>query len=282
MAENTTDEPLDSPANLPSENSSEEIIPIIETEAINPDQEIETMEVHHHSHASHGKKNWKIYFWEFLMLFLAVFCGFLAEYKLEHVIENQREETLMRSLTEDLQADAETLANYIKWRTEINQDFDTVLQLLSQPDLDSNAYMIYQKSKVAVLRFGLPDIHEGTIQQLKNAGGLRLVRKKEVLNEINNHYLTITRMKSIYEVEVLVRIKLSESMGEVLDAKLLVNDHHPDSFKLATTEKTKINSYMNSMLAAKEINQKLIHWLESTRENTLKLNQLVVKEYSIQ
>jgi hypothetical protein len=31
------------------------------------------MEVHAHSH-SHGKKNWKAYFWEFLMLFLAVFC----------------------------------------------------------------------------------------------------------------------------------------------------------------------------------------------------------------
>lgn len=44
------------------------------------------MEVHHHPHdpaAPHHKKNWKSYFWEFLMLFLAVFCGFLAE--------NQRE-----------------------------------------------------------------------------------------------------------------------------------------------------------------------------------------------
>ena len=33
------------------------------------------MEVH--QHAQHGgKKSWKSYFWEFLMLFLAVFCGF--------------------------------------------------------------------------------------------------------------------------------------------------------------------------------------------------------------
>jgi hypothetical protein len=44
------------------------------------------MEVHAHSH-SHGKKSWRSYFWEFLMLFLAVFCGFLAEYQLEHKIE---------------------------------------------------------------------------------------------------------------------------------------------------------------------------------------------------
>ena len=37
-------------------------------------------QVHHHDHASQGKKSWKSYFWEFLMLFLAVFCGYLAEY----------------------------------------------------------------------------------------------------------------------------------------------------------------------------------------------------------
>src|SRR5687767_2995927 len=50
-------------------------------------QDSEHMEVHHHSHP-HGHKNWRTYAWEFAMLFLAVFCGFLAEYFLEHRIEN--------------------------------------------------------------------------------------------------------------------------------------------------------------------------------------------------
>ena len=39
------------------------------------------MEVHHHAHTpdSHrDKKKWTHYFWEFLMLFLAVFCGFFS------------------------------------------------------------------------------------------------------------------------------------------------------------------------------------------------------------
>jgi hypothetical protein len=39
-----------------------------------------TMEVHHHGHV-HEKKKWKEYLFQFLMLFLAVFCGFLAEYQ---------------------------------------------------------------------------------------------------------------------------------------------------------------------------------------------------------
>jgi len=66
------------------------------------------MEVHHHAHnpaEPHHKKNWKSYFWEFLMLFLAVFCGFLAEYQLEHKIEKDRELQFIKSLTTDLQDD---------------------------------------------------------------------------------------------------------------------------------------------------------------------------------
>ncbi len=40
------------------------------------------MEVHAHTHTA--RKKWTHYFWEFLMLFLAVFCGFLAENQREH------------------------------------------------------------------------------------------------------------------------------------------------------------------------------------------------------
>jgi len=82
MADNTDEVPLENPTNNQSENSSDEIISTVDTETITPIQETENMEVHHHAHdpaLPHHKKNWKSYFWEFLMLFLAVFCGFLAE-----------------------------------------------------------------------------------------------------------------------------------------------------------------------------------------------------------
>ncbi len=65
------------------------------------------MEVHAHTHTA--RKKWTHYFWEFLMLFLAVFCGFLAEYQLEHVIEHQREKKYVRLLIEDLKADTANL-----------------------------------------------------------------------------------------------------------------------------------------------------------------------------
>jgi len=61
------------------------------------------MEVHHHSHTA--RKKWTHFLWEFLMLFLAVFCGFLAENQREHYVEHQREKQFMKSLTEDLERD---------------------------------------------------------------------------------------------------------------------------------------------------------------------------------
>ncbi|MBK7679895.1 MAG: hypothetical protein IPJ29_10920 [Chitinophagaceae bacterium] len=58
------------------------------------------MEVHAHTHTP--RKKWTHYFWEFIMLFLAVFCGFLAENQREHMIEHQREKKFIRSLCSDL------------------------------------------------------------------------------------------------------------------------------------------------------------------------------------
>ena len=59
MAENTDEEHLDKPATNQFENSSEEIISTKDNDIIDINQETENMEVHHHSHASHEKKNWK-------------------------------------------------------------------------------------------------------------------------------------------------------------------------------------------------------------------------------
>ena len=44
------------------------------------------------------------------MLFLAVFCGFLAEYYLEHTIEHNRERQFINSLVRDIKADTAQLS----------------------------------------------------------------------------------------------------------------------------------------------------------------------------
>ncbi|MEY4383182.1 MAG: hypothetical protein RI995_724, partial [Bacteroidota bacterium] len=61
------------------------------------------MEVHHPHHAP---KNWKEYFGEFFMLFMAVSLGFLVENQREHYVEGQREKELAHSLYLETKADS--------------------------------------------------------------------------------------------------------------------------------------------------------------------------------
>src|SRR4029078_9084396 len=59
------------------------------------------MEVHAHTHTA--RKKFTHYLWDFLMLFLAVFCGFLAENFREHKVEQIRAHEYAESLVLDLQ-----------------------------------------------------------------------------------------------------------------------------------------------------------------------------------
>jgi len=92
------------------------------------------MEVHAHSH-SHGKKNWKAYFWEFIMLFLAVFSGFLAEYQLEHKIEKERAEKFLQSMLLDVRTNISNLDSLLKQDRLIIVNHDALVNWLLQ---DSN------------------------------------------------------------------------------------------------------------------------------------------------
>jgi hypothetical protein len=95
----------------------------------------ETMEVHHHGHV-HEKKKWKEYLFQFFMLFLAVFCGFLAEYQLEHIIENKREKQFMVSLVKDLERDTSQLESIIKYRIAWIRDIDSAISFTTAQKSD--------------------------------------------------------------------------------------------------------------------------------------------------
>ena len=91
------------------------------------------MEVHHHAHTD--RKKWTHYFWEFLMLFLAVFCGFLAENIREHKIEQHRAKDFAKSLVQDLQNDT-TAINVQNKSSEIYISIADSLLRLSQSKLE--------------------------------------------------------------------------------------------------------------------------------------------------
>jgi len=146
------------------------------------------MEVHAHSHTSdpdshRGRKKWTHYLWEFLMLFLAVFCGFLAENQREHMVEHQREEQYMGTMLEDLKSDIPLLNGTIESWNEVNKSIDSVTDAISFPLDKTDLPKVYRHINEA-LNYWSFMYNDRTITQLKNSGGFRLIRNKTVANKI--------------------------------------------------------------------------------------------------
>jgi hypothetical protein len=201
------------PLAQPAQNSSEVVTPgatgitdeniLPETEAaatetINPTQAKE-MEVHHHGHV-HEKKKWKEYLFQFLMLFLAVFCGFLAEYQLEHKIERDREQQFISSLLEDLAEDTLAFSATIKSYGETQKRNDTLIGLLSSKDVKSHGSLLYYLGRSASRSVRLA-IHDATIQQLRNSGGLRLIRNQKVSKATIEYYNRLVFINYLQQIE---------------------------------------------------------------------------------
>jgi hypothetical protein len=161
------------------------------------------MEVHHHAHTE--RKKWTHYFWEFLMLFLAVFCGFLAEYTLEHKIEKDRERQFINSFVNDLKADIAQLNSVIERRDEKVQRLDSLVILINSPNFASYGSSIYFN---AIHSARLVDImftaNDGTLLQLKNSGGLRLIRNRTVVDSIAHYDVSVRNLEKLGEQEMQV------------------------------------------------------------------------------
>ncbi len=154
------------------------------------------MEVHAHTHPSTSlpagqagsgpRKKWTHYFWEFFMLFLAVFFGFLAELQVEHTIEHSREKNFMKTLLIDLRSDILALDSNENKRNLREQQLDSLFNLLEQKDLQKTAKEIY---RLADASDGYETFirNDRTIIQLKFAAGMRLVRKNIVSEKIMDY-----------------------------------------------------------------------------------------------
>ena len=117
------------------------------------------------------------------MLFLAVFCGFLAEYQLEHKIEKDRGRQYAKSMYDDLKMDTAQLNSVIQARVSRNEMLDSLFHQIDNPkyqrsDLYFFARHITRTSPIIFFN------NDRTIQQLKNSGGLRLITNRKVSDSI--------------------------------------------------------------------------------------------------
>ena len=159
------------------------------------------MEVHAHTHPppdNHRdrRKRWTHYFWEFLMLFLAVFCGFLAEYQLEHRIERDRERVYIKNLYDDLKSDTVIYSAYEKSGVAFAGYVDSLMRLLKSPDRNSHLGKIYYYTRVMTINSNIVYPNQRTFTQMKNSGLLRLISKQKVAETVSSYYLSLDEILS--------------------------------------------------------------------------------------
>jgi hypothetical protein len=119
------------------------------------------------------------------MLFLAVFCGFLAEYQLEHKIEKDREKVFMNTMLDDLKKDTASINTALTGNSILLNGIDTLLDLLAKPQQDAHYQRnVYIYSLKYTYWYMPVQFSELTLSQLKFSGGFRLIKNREVATGI--------------------------------------------------------------------------------------------------
>jgi len=243
------------------------------------------MEVHTHTHTP--RKKWTHYFWEFLMLFLAVFCGFLAEYQLEHIIENQREKKYIMSFIEDLKADTMKINQVLQGSIEQQKGFDTLMGVLKEPDFVNNPakFEKYAFNIFMLLAFYPTD---RTLQQLKNAGGLRLIRKQAASDSIISYDNMVKEVgeqrDDLYDATrdasgLAVQIFDFNSPNNSLINRTLVP--RPEKLNFLTTDPAKLGEFFNMVLGFKITSIVYCSLLEDLKNYAERQIIFLRKEYSL-
>ncbi len=292
MTDLTSDDNLDNPIASQSKSSSEETISAPDTDAIITNKENENMEVHHHANHE-GKKNWKSYLWEFLMLFLAVFCGFLAEYQLEHVIEHQREKVYISSMIDDAKTDSIAIEEAILKNNIRILHLDSLANLcLNYSSTQTEDVEFYKHYIHGLYHPSFITLTERTILQLKNAGGMRLIRNKSAVDSIiiyDGMTKKLSDQQAYYElyqnnsINLAVKLFNFKKFGFGASGQQLMDPTKINAyFKLISNDKNKLMEFGNIILVYEGVVDYYNFLLLETKTHAAQLIKTLKKEYQIE
>jgi hypothetical protein len=249
------------------------------------------METHaHHLNADPGKK-WSHYFFEFFMLFLAVFCGFLAENFREHQVENRRENQFIRSMIDDVKLDTMALKGILTRRLRRKEMFDSLSLLLNGSQRDNYVSRLYFFSRhMQRLSPVIFTYNDRTIQQLKNGGNMRVIRKLNVTDAIVLYDASVRDMNVTQERENdymlqclphIYRIFDRQVMDLMIDSTSAIHEP-PLNVKLLPTTQASLNDFNGTLHSLKASNIVLINKVRMMIAEGEKLSGILEKEYHLE
>jgi hypothetical protein len=233
-------------------------------------------------------RNWKSYFKEFFMLFLAVFCGFLAENYRESLSVQKIEKEYMLSLIEDLKTDTSNLQTYISFKKEKSILMDSLAKMMLSEERNFYGNQIYFFARQVFDE--KPFVYsDGTIQQLKNAGNLRLIQKRNIVDELLNYEKKVkvmeewdqndSKTKSTFR-ELGGKVFNSNDLNETMDAnmKFVLPTTNP---QLITDDFSIINELAFQIHFLSKMSLGNSNRAESIRRDATDLLELIHTEYKL-
>jgi hypothetical protein len=243
------------------------------------------MEVHHHSH--HPKK-WKEYITEFLMLFLAVSLGFMAENIREHQIEKQREIAYLKNVHEDLKLDLINIDNVFNSNTIRLQAMDTLFKIINNNTITNEDVYYYIRN--LALRATFESSHVG-LDQIKSAGGLRMVKNPEIISGIQEYERALDALDKLENVRERTleqaRFKMAVVFEPSISYEMLVGQgqgimrfNRPNKADaILQNNKQAVKELLNLVTFGLNSNKYLNTNLEKLKKIGQKLDSAIVKEY---
>jgi hypothetical protein len=174
------------------------------------------MEVHHHPDLQHKKKNFKEYFLEFLMIFLAVTLGFFAENIREYISSRDKENIDIRSLSRNLTEDSAMIAYQMQRIETGTETIDSMMELIRSRRYKDEPEMLY---RFAYTTRGFQDFQYSNItyEEMKSSGSFGFIRKINIRNDLVNYNNFITGLRGLESRMLETEKNQANLQSEILD-----------------------------------------------------------------
>lgn len=222
------------------------------------------------------------------MLFLAVFCGFLAEYKLEQTIERHREKEFILSMIEDAATDTANIHFAIAQNTERIKYADSLaMTTLSYKGTQVENSRIYSAARKTIYYPELVYPTDRTLFQLKNSGGMRLIQNKRSVESIiayDNSGKNVMNQQVYYEHYLTA---LTAASNRLMDFSVLLNYKQPTAIyesknaRIVNPAPEKLLEMGNMSMMFQGVMMQYVVRLQEMEKKAIGLMNTLKKEYHI-
>jgi len=237
-------------------------------------------------------KNWKAYFLDFFMLFLAVSLGFFADNIRENISENAKEKEYIISMIEDAETDKENIREAISLNNLRVLHLDSLAKICINYEVNSTNHAdIYRHYMFGLRHPNFVSPTERTMQQLKNAGGMRLIRNKTAADlfilyndkakKLADQQLYYGRYQNRY-IDFAIQFLNFERFGfDASDTRPTNMEDLNNHFQIMNTDKTKLIEFGNIIFVYQGVVRYYMTILEEMDQQANELIQTLKREYNL-